>query len=101
MQESLRRYSVVPVVVRELGRDDVLCGHKVPRGSHVVTALKAVHQLWQDPQRWQPDRFMPGGEFDRFSEDIRQYMVGRLNRDTLFVCQLLLGGSFFLKIVRL
>lgn len=75
MQESLRCYSVVPVVVRELGRDDVLCGHKVPRGSHVVTALKAVHQQWKDPMRWQPERFMPGGEFDQFSEDIRQYMV--------------------------
>lgn len=75
MQESLRRYSVVPVVVRELGKDDVLCGCHVPRGSHVVTALKAVHQQWNDPQLWQPERFMPGGEFDQFSEDIRQYMV--------------------------
>lgn len=75
MQESLRRYSVVPVVVRELGRDDVLCGYKLPRGSHVVTALKAVHQQWKDPMRWQPERFLPGGEFDQFSEDIRQYMV--------------------------
>lgn len=61
--------------MRELGKDDILCGHKVPRGSHVVTALKAVHQQWEDPRRWQPERFMPGGEFDRFSEDIRQYMV--------------------------
>lgn len=78
MQESLRRYSVVPVVVRELGRDDVLCGHKVPRGSHVVTALKAVHQQWKDPLLWQPERFMPGGEFDQFSEDMRQYMVRSL-----------------------
>lgn len=75
MQESLRRYSVVPVVVRELRRDDVLCGYKVPRGSHVVTALKAVHQQWKDPQQWQPERFMPEGEFDQFNDDIRQYMV--------------------------
>ncbi|KAL3162845.1 hypothetical protein ABBQ32_009299 [Trebouxia sp. C0010 RCD-2024] len=74
LKESLRRYSVVPVVVRELGRDDVLCGYKLPRGSHVVTALKAVHQQWKDPMRWQPERFLPGGEFDQFSEDIRQYM---------------------------
>ncbi len=75
MQESLRRYSVVPVVVRELARDDVLCGCHVPRGSHVVTALKAVHQQWKDPMTWEPERFMPGGDFDQFSEDIRQYMV--------------------------
>lgn len=79
MQESLRRYSVVPVVVRELQRDDVLCGCKVPRGSHVVTALKAVHQQWKDPEVWQPERFMPGGEFDQFAEDIRQYMVSSLH----------------------
>ena len=75
MQESLRCYSVVPVVVRELARDDVLCGCYVPRGSHVVTALKAVHQQWKHPKLWQPERFMPGGEFDQFNEDIRQYMV--------------------------
>ncbi len=75
MQESLRRYSVVPVVVRELQRNDVLCGYTVPRGSHVVTALKAVHQQWKDPETWRPERFMPGGEFDQFPEDIRQYMV--------------------------
>ena len=75
MQESLRRYSVVPVVVRELQCNDVLCGYDVPQGSHVVTALKAVHQQWQDPHIWRPERFMPGGEFDQFPEDIRQYMV--------------------------
>jgi len=63
------------LVVRELQRNDVLCGYDVPRGSHVVTALKAVHQQWKDPETWQPERFMPGGEFDQFPDDIRQYMV--------------------------
>lgn len=66
---------MVPVVVRELARDDVLCGHRIPRGSHVVQSLKAVHQQWADPEVWRPERFMPGGEYDQFSEDIRQYMV--------------------------
>ena len=75
MQESLRCYTVVPVVVRELARDDVLCGHRIPRGSHVVQSLKAVHQQWADPEVWRPERFMPGDEYDQFSEDIRQYMV--------------------------
>ena len=75
LQESLRCYTVVPVVVRELARDDVLCGHHIPRGSHVVQCLKAVHQQWSDPEVWRPERFMPGGEYDQFDEDVRQYMV--------------------------
>lgn len=65
----------MPVVVRELARDDVLCGYSIPRGSHVVQCLKAVHQQWSQPDVWRPERFMPAGEYDQFDEDIRQYMV--------------------------
>ena len=65
----------MPVVVRELARDDVLCGHHIPRGSHVVQCLKAVHQQWSNPEVWRPERFMPGGEYDQFDEEVRQYMV--------------------------
>ena len=66
---------MVPVVVRELARDDVLCGYSIPRGSHVVQCLKAVHQQWSEPEVWRPERFLPGGEYDQFDEHIRQYMV--------------------------
>lgn len=103
LQESLRCYSVVPVVMRELVRDDVLCGHQIPRGSHVVQSLKAVHQQWTDPEVWRPERFLPGGEYDQFDEDIRQYMVSHasLVQMTAFGhCGPILSASYVSKLQR-
>jgi N-acyl-L-homoserine lactone synthetase len=37
--------------------------------------LQGIHQQYKDPQRWQPERYMPGGEYDQFDESIRPYMV--------------------------
>lgn len=74
LKESLRKYSVVPVVTRDLNKDDELCGERVPRGSWVICHLQRVHHLYKDPLAWKPDRFMPGGEYESFSEDIRPYM---------------------------
>lgn len=75
VQESLRKYSVVPVVVRRLMADDELCGYTVPRGTFVICHLQSVHHLWKDALAWQPERFMPDGEYDQFEESIRPYMV--------------------------
>ncbi|GAB4821188.1 hypothetical protein N2152v2_008234 [Parachlorella kessleri] len=74
LKESLRKYSVVPVVTRNLAADDELGGYKLPKGSWIVCHIKAIHHLYKDPLAWKPDRFMPGGEYDQFSEDIRPYM---------------------------
>jgi cytochrome P450 len=74
LKESLRKYSVVPVVTRDLNCDDELCGVKLPRGSWIICHLQRVHHLYKDPLSWKPDRFMPGGEYDSFPDDIRPYM---------------------------
>ncbi len=74
LKESLRKYSVVPVVTRDLNKDDELCGEKLPRGSWIICHLQRVHHLYKDPLEWKPDRFMPGGEYESFSDDIRPYM---------------------------
>jgi cytochrome P450 len=76
-QESLRKYTVVPVVTRVLNDEDELCGYTIPRGTWVVCHLQRVHHAYKDPLEWQPERFMPGGEYDQFPEDIRPYMVRR------------------------
>lgn len=75
VQESLRKYSVVPVTVRMVTQDDEICGYAVPRGTYVVCSLQAVHYLYKDPDAWRPERYMPGGEYDQFDESIRPYMV--------------------------
>ena len=74
LKESLRKYSVVPVVTRDLNTDDELCGTKLPRGSWIICHLQRVHHLYKDPLRWDPERFMPGGEYENFDSDIRPYM---------------------------
>ena len=40
LQESLRKYSVVPVVVRHLSADDELEGHPIPAGTTVICHLQ-------------------------------------------------------------
>lgn len=76
LQETLRKYTVVPVVTRVAAADEEICGYKVPRGSHVACLLSAVHELeWSEPRKWRPERFLPGGEYDSFDESIRPHTV--------------------------
>ena len=52
MQETLRNYSVVPVVARHLTTDDQLSGYQIPAGSTIIAHLHAVHNDgWQQPDR--------------------------------------------------
>lgn len=46
LKEALRKYSVVPVVTRQLAADDELLGHKLPRGIMVACILQvSLHVL--------------------------------------------------------
>lgn len=74
LKESLRKYSVVPVVTRNMNAEDELCGYTLPKGSWVICHLQRIHHLYKDPLSWMPDRFMPGGEYEQFDDDIRPYM---------------------------
>lgn len=74
LKESLRKYSVVPVVTRDLVAEDTLCGYKLPAGSWIICHLEYVHHLYKNPLDWHPQRFMPGDEYDSFPDDIRPYM---------------------------
>ena len=74
LKESLRKYSVVPVVTRNMNAQDEICGYTLPKGSWIICHLQRVHHLYKDPLEWKPDRFMPGGEYDQFDDDIRPYM---------------------------
>ncbi|MBL8954564.1 MAG: cytochrome P450 [Myxococcaceae bacterium] len=64
VDESLRLYPVVPCIGREATQDDVLSGHRVPKGSTVVLCFLAAHRderRWPDPLRFDPSRFLGGG----------------------------------------
>ena len=42
-QESLRKYSVVPVVTRRCAADDEMCGHRIPAGTYLACSIQARH----------------------------------------------------------
>ena len=74
LKESLRKYSVVPVVTRNMNSIDDIGGYTLPPGSWIIVHLQAVHHLYKDPLVWRPGRFQPGGEYEQFPDDVRTYM---------------------------
>ncbi|KAG1681010.1 hypothetical protein FOA52_009970 [Chlamydomonas sp. UWO 241] len=74
LKEALRKYSVVPVVTRVLAKDDVLLGHKVPAGTMISCMLQGTHHRYKNPKTFDPERYMPGGEYDQFDEATRTFM---------------------------
>jgi cytochrome P450 len=62
VDETMRLYPPVPVMLRTNAEDDVLCGRPIRRGSTVVVAPWIVHRhrrLWRDPDNFDPERFAP------------------------------------------
>jgi cytochrome P450 len=61
-QESLRLYPPIWIIERRVIEADVIGGYHIPRGSSVVISPYALHrhpELWEDAQRFDPDRFSP------------------------------------------
>ena len=65
MKEALRLYPPAPIMSRMTARDVMLGGHKLPKGALIIIPVFAVHRhrrLWTDPDRFDPDRFLPEAE---------------------------------------
>lgn len=60
--ESMRRSTVVPTgVTHGTTRNVVLEGHLIPKGTHVIPNLHAVHmdpEVWDQPEEFRPERFI-------------------------------------------
>lgn len=62
LKESLRLYPPAPVVLRAVTSDRTLGGLALRAGTSVIVPIYAIHRhkrLWQDPDRFDPDRFRP------------------------------------------
>jgi len=62
IDESMRLYPPVHTITREAIADDVVAGRHVPKGSTVLIAPWVLHRhlkLWQNPARFDPERFRP------------------------------------------
>ena len=72
IEEAMRLYPPVASLSREaLGPDD-LCGRRIRKGSLVIVAPYVLHRhklLWNDPDLFDPRRFLPGAreKIDRYA----------------------------------
>jgi len=60
VDESMRLYPPLPLMLRQAAADDEVCGRRIPRKSVVAVIPWVVHRhrkLWTDPDRFDPERF--------------------------------------------
>jgi cytochrome P450 len=73
IQEAMRLYPPAPgLEARKAAADDVVCGHRIPKGTQAVIMPWVLHRhqtLWDEPDRFEPDRFSPenSARRDRFA----------------------------------
>lgn len=62
IKETLRLYTAVPAITRQLSREIVIDGHTIPPGVMTVLHFYELHrnpEQFPDPERFDPDRFLP------------------------------------------
>jgi cytochrome P450 len=65
LQEAMRLHPPVPAFTRVAAGEDDLDGLRIVRGTDVIIAPYLLHRnprLWDNPEGFDPERFMPGGE---------------------------------------
>ncbi len=68
VDESMRLYPPVWIFERAAIEDDEIAGYRVPARTIVGVCTWTLHRhpaLWNDPQRFDPDRFLPERSADR------------------------------------
>ncbi|MFD3441859.1 cytochrome P450 [Streptomyces sp. NPDC058685] len=63
VDEGLRMHPPVWQFTREAIGDDVLAGHHIPAGTPLLVSVYGAHynpEQWEDPERFDPERFRPG-----------------------------------------
>lgn len=63
LDETLRLYPPVPILPREALKDEFYRNIRIPKGSLILVVPWLLHRhekLWEKPDHFIPDRFMPG-----------------------------------------
>jgi cytochrome P450 len=82
LDESLRLYSPIHAVSRTAHEDNEIGGYLVPHGCTVTVSMHATHRLphhWPDPERFDPDRFLPQACAARSSFAYIPFAIGHRN----------------------
>lgn len=70
IDETLRLYPPAGMLSRTAARHDVLCGREILPGDTVIVPVYALHRhhdLWDDPDGFDPDRFADRKAIDRYA----------------------------------
>ncbi|GGZ60840.1 cytochrome P450 [Streptomyces bluensis] len=68
LKEAMRLYPAAPVLIRRAAQAAVIDGYAIPAGSYVYVCPWVTHRhpsYWPDPERFDPDRFLPAQASDR------------------------------------
>lgn len=79
LKEALRLYPPAPIMSRMTARKITLGGHELPKGALIIIPVFAVHRhhrLWADPDRFDPDRFLPEAEADHVRTQFMPFGFG-------------------------
>ena len=79
LDEVMRLYPPIPVMVRRSLAADEVCGRRIPKGAFMIVSPFVIHRhkaLWDDPERFDPDRFAPGAQSARPKLAYMPFAVG-------------------------
>lgn len=82
LNESLRLYSPIHAVSRTALENNEIGGYQVRSGCTVAVSMHATHRLpehWPDPERFDPDRFLPEGCAARSNYAYIPFALGHRN----------------------
>lgn len=79
LKESMRLYPPAPVMTRMVGRDVDLGGVSLQAGDLIIMPIYAIHRhraLWDDANRFDPDRFLPQAEAEHLRTQFMPFGFG-------------------------
>uniref|UniRef100_A0A0N5BE60 Cytochrome P450 n=1 Tax=Strongyloides papillosus TaxID=174720 RepID=A0A0N5BE60_STREA len=82
IKETLRRHPVIPYFGRELQNEVEVCGKILPKGTVFVFAPQHLNfnpHIFEDPYKFDPDRFLPENVSKRDPYDFTPFSAGPRN----------------------
>ncbi|KAL6441531.1 hypothetical protein ACFW04_003590 [Cataglyphis niger] len=62
IKESRRLYPSIPIILRKISEDVKMGNYVIPKNTLVAVPIMLIHRnpaIWQDPLKFDPDRFLP------------------------------------------